>query len=118
MCHQHDRITPRADTLVPSCPSCGAMALRAVRQRGAMYVVVAESSPAGCVNGHPFGPGRVRLGRTVCQCPPAVATGLGSHRTWLCAEPGCGARSIWPPCQAEHVPGGLHPDAPGPAPGL
>jgi hypothetical protein len=48
--------------------------------------------PKYCGHGHPWGPGRVIVSWTPCQCQPAreaQAKGSG-HRLIECRTPGCG----------------------------
>lgn len=50
--------------------------------------------PRTCPAGHAWGPGRVLVGWTPCNCPPALAAqpkGAG-HLTVRCDSPGCTAR--------------------------
>src|SRR5688572_21391560 len=96
LCHHHGVVSPRTDTLVPSCPTCGAMALRAVQERGRDYLVYVEPAPARCAAGHPLGPGQVHLGVSPCGCPPVARVDGRGHRTWRCGT--CGDVQQWPPC--------------------
>src|SRR5215469_10929319 len=55
--------------------------------------------PIRCANGHPWGPGRVRVSWRPCQCAPARATqprGSG-HRMIACGVPGCRSVFFEPP---------------------
>ena len=52
--------------------------------------------PLECQHGHPWGPGRIIVSWTLCDCPSAVAaqtTGPAGHVTVHCATPRC--RSVW-----------------------
>src|SRR4051794_26729220 len=97
-CRDHGTVTPRTDTIVPSCPDCGGAALEAIRSPGRSYLVYAEPAPARCVNGHQFGPGKVHLGWHACNCLPALVIGHSGHATWRCMT--CGNTQQWPPCHA------------------
>jgi hypothetical protein len=55
--------------------------------------------PIECANGHPWGPGRVRVSWRPCQCAPARAVqprGSG-HRMIACGVPGCRSVFFEPP---------------------
>lgn len=81
VCSTHDVVTPCAETIVPSCPHCGALVLHAVRERGRDYLVYVEPRPQRCDNDHRLAPGRTLVGWYVCQCPPVLAAGDNGHRT-------------------------------------
>lgn len=89
-CADHGVVTPRTDTLIPTCPTCGRMALQAIRERGKSYLVYAEPSPEHCANGHPYGPGRVLLSSYSCAAGHR-------HRTWQCRT--CDDVQQWPACE-------------------
>ena len=72
--------------------------------------------PEHCANGHPWGPGKVAVSSSPCQCPPARAAqprGSG-HRKIACRTPGC--RSVY--YQPRHEPGGEVVGYPPPVQGL
>ena len=55
--------------------------------------------PIECANGHPWGPGQVRVSWRPCQCAPARAVqprGSG-HRVIACGVPGCRSVFFEPP---------------------
>ena len=55
--------------------------------------------PIECANGHPWGPGQVRVSWRPCQCAPARALqsrGSG-HRVIACGVPGCRSVFFEPP---------------------
>jgi len=61
--------------------------------------------PLECENGHPWGPGRIIVSWTLCDCAPALAVGtqgLTGHLVVYCRTEGC--RSVW--YRPRHEPGG------------
>lgn len=105
-CATHGLIQPRMDTLVPSCPVCGAGALRATFDRRVRYLVRVVPQPQRCSRGHELRPGQVLLGWTACACPPVRAAGTGGHRSWRCTARvadgpygECWDVLLWPPHQ-------------------
>jgi hypothetical protein len=52
------------------------------------YVPYEPWAPSECSRGHPFGPGRVKVGHVICGCEGGAET--GGHLTYTCRQPDCG----------------------------
>ena len=93
-CTEHGRVEPRAGDVVPVCPDCGDMVLQ-VRIHTAGYPEFVEPAPSRCdgADHHPFGPMRVKIGWTGCECSPS--TRHRGHRYWACVS--CPSVIYWPP---------------------
>jgi hypothetical protein len=50
------------------------------------------SYPSKCSRGHEWGPGKVIVSWTPCDCQPAKDSGQLGHQTVSCQEPGCRCR--------------------------
>jgi hypothetical protein len=65
--------------------------------------------PWQCSHGHEWGPGRVIVSWTPCDCQGAKQAGQLGHLTVSCQEPGCGSRWYRPSHDPETTMGPRYP---------
>ena len=70
--------------------------------------------PTACHHGHPWGPGRVNVSWSPCDCEPALGEPGHGHLTVSCQHPGC--TSWWSKPRHDPATASWHPGRTGPQP--